>query len=85
MRNTVLEFQVRFVTNNFYHDTQKFRAIFHSQSMLQIKEIEGNFVSESLSLKCKISAIRFVETVCIVLIFFIAELQISMERETQES
>ena len=36
-------------------------------------------------LKCKIPAISLVETACIFMIFVIAILQISMERETRES
>ena len=42
-------------------------------------------ISETLSLKYKISAIWLVETASMFLIFLIATVQISMECETQES
>ena len=38
-----------------------------------------------MSLKCKVSAIRLVDTACIFLIFAIAAVQISVGCETQET
>ena len=68
------------------------RKIYYKlKQVLQIRAIITNWgikvISYKISenLKCKISVIWFVQTVCIFLIFVIAAAQISMEYETRKS
>ena len=68
------------------------RKIYYKlKQVLQIRAIITNWgikvISYKISenLKCKISVIWFVQTVCIFLIFVIAAVQISMEYETRKS